>query len=210
MITFFTSGSTGKPKQIRYQYSALDKLADRAIELYKYDSSSRILNLYPNSSIAHYTISSYPAQRAKAELLNFYWNVYGFYSVFKNFNPTHIACLPRHIMLLSKTKTWKDIDFLGCTIIIGGDKIDKDMLKMLINKKAKVITTYGSTENAPPVLLGENSLWMTSIEKNVTLKHDGELYINNKPTGDLFRMSEDRYFKFVSRKNKIINKTWKK
>ena len=104
MITFFTSGSTGKPKQIRYQHSAIDKLADRAIELYNYNSSSRILNLYPNSSIAHYTISAYPAQKVKAELLNFYWNVYGFYNVFKKFEPTHIACLPKHILLYLKQK----------------------------------------------------------------------------------------------------------
>ena len=210
MITFFTSGSTGKPKQIRYQHSAIDKLADRAIELYNYNSSSRILNLYPNSSIAHYTISSYPAQRAKAELFNFYWNVYGFYSVYQNFNPTHIACLPKHIALLSKTKTWKDINFLDRVIILGGDEIDKDMLKMLINKKAKVMTTYGSTENAPPVLLGENSLWMKPIEKNISVKHDGELYVNNKPTGDIFKISEDRYYKFISRKDKIVNRTWKR
>lgn len=209
MLTFFTSGSTGDSKLIRYQYSAIDKLADKAIGLYKYDSSSRILNLYPNSSIAHYTISAYPAQKVKAELLNFYWNVYGFYNVFKKFEPTHIACLPKHILLLSKTKAWKEINFSGCTIIIGGDKIEKEILKMLIDKNAKVITTYGSTENAPPVLIGKNSLWMKPVEKNISI-HNSELHVNNKPTGDLFKVSEDNYYKFLSRKDKIINKTWKR
>ena len=78
MLTLLTSGTTGKQKIVYHNWHNIEKHAYYSLYKYGIHQHSVILNMYPNSSIAHYTLTSYPAILAKATLSNFVWNPYNF------------------------------------------------------------------------------------------------------------------------------------
>lgn len=209
MNIFYTSGTTGTPKKIIHSWKYIQKCAQSAIDLYEYSKESNVLNMYPNTSIAYYSLTSYPAQLAHSNLHNFYWNPYSFKDVFLDFNPTHIGCTPRQISILMKTKGWDLIDFQNIKIIIGAEKVKQELIDLLIAKGAIVFTTYGSTEFPPPVLTGINTEWFSLRSSYDISFRDNELMIEGIPTGDVFELTENSC-RFIKRLSTVSSqKTWK-
>ena len=205
MLILLTSGTTGEKKVINHSWHTIEKYAQDS--LYKYDikNHSKILNMYPNTSIAHYTLTSYPAKLVKATLHNFTWNPYNFENAM-SIEPSHIGCTPRQIEILSKTKAWKNINLKDVKTIIGGEKVNHEQIKMLNDKGSKVYVTYGSTEFPPAYMTGFNSEWLVINDRSTFV--DNELHIDGAPTGDLFEVVNSKC-RFIKRKFESKNLTWK-
>jgi acyl-coenzyme A synthetase/AMP-(fatty) acid ligase len=207
MVILYTSGTTDAPKKVVYSWSQIEKMANYAIEFYGYDYRSRILNMYPSSSIAHYSLTAYPAKKADAYLHNFFWNPYNFENIIKSFSPTHIGCTPKQIDILSKTKAWNNISLDDINIIIGGEKVTQNIIDLLLIKKCNIYVTYGSTEVPPPFMTGINSEWL-QINNRCNFVN-GELLIDGHSTGDIFEI-KDNLCRFIKRKSEqLYNVTWK-
>lgn len=206
MLSLYTSGSTSAPKKVVHSWSLIHKCAIKSIQLYSYSYTSHVLNMYPIQSIAYHTLTSNPAKIADATVHDFMWNPYEFYKVHSDLKPTHIGCTPRQIDILSKIKSWKNINLENTKIIIGGEKVEQYHLDLLHDKKAKVFVTYGSTEFPPAFMTGIDSQWLTINDRCKFI--DSELLIDNKPTGDLFEVSNNKC-KFIKRKVESDNITWK-
>lgn len=205
MLTLLTSGTTGKQKIVYHNWHNIEKHAYYSLYKYGIHQHSVILNMYPNSSIAHYTLTSYPAILAKATLSNFVWNPYNFKNAI-DIKPTHIGCTPKQIEILSKTKAWKSINLKNVKIIIGGEKVNQELIKMLNDKGCRVYVTYGSTEFPPAYMTGFNSEWLVLNNRSTFI--DNELHIDNIPTGDLFEVVNNKC-RFIKRKVESKNITWK-
>jgi acyl-coenzyme A synthetase/AMP-(fatty) acid ligase len=179
------------------------------IDLKSYDT---VLDVFPANVIAHYTVTAQPAIYAGARLISSTFEPYNYIRLFRQFSPSVISLIPRHIEILEKTKEWNDLD-MRCVryMITGSQPVFQPMIDSLRNKGVQTVANwYGMTEMPPPVLIGYNSESFDFKPKegyNLEFSNEGECIINDIYTNDIFDIKTK---KFIKRKiNGNINSTWK-
>lgn len=208
-ITLFTSGSTDNPKQISHD-NILEHIK-RSVKESGLSSSDRVLDIFPANVIAHYTITAQPAVYVGAHLITANFDPYNYITLFKEFKPTYISLIPRHIEILEKTKGWDSLD-MSCVryMVTGSKRISQNLIDSLREKGIKTVANwYGMTEMPPPVLVGYNSESFDLTPKkgySIEFSDDGECIINGYYTGDIFDVSTR---KFLRRKIEANGNTWK-
>lgn len=218
MLTLFTSGSTDEPKQVTHSWDTINECARASIREIGLTKEDRVLDVFPANTIAHYTITSYPAQLAGSKLLSAVFNPYSYVENFKKFQPTVISLIPKHLELLKQTKGFDTLDMSSVRYMVtGSNKIEQEFIDTFKNKGVQTVANwYGMTEVPPPVFIGYNSTEfdLQTIDEErfhvmfmpVGFTNLHECYINGKATGDLFEMNPVR---FVKRAKEANGETWK-
>lgn len=218
MLTLFTSGSTDEPKQITHSWDYIKDCAFATIREMHLTADDRVLDVFPANTIAHYTITAYPAQLVGAHILSSVFNPYSYVENFKKFKPTIISLIPKHLELLEQTKGFKDLD-MSCVryMVTGSNKISQSFIDTFRQKGVQTVANwYGMTEAPPPIFIGYNTehFDLTTVDQrrhHVMMMPVGftgyhECYINGKATGDLFSMNPVTFVKRVKEPN---GETWK-
>jgi acyl-coenzyme A synthetase/AMP-(fatty) acid ligase len=207
-ITLFTSGSTKEPKQITHRN--INIYIQRSVKEIGLTKSDIVLDVFPANVIAHYTVTAQPALAAGAHLITANFEPYNYIRLFKEYQPTYIALIPRHIEILEKTKGWENLD-MSCVryMVTGSQPVSMVTINMLRSKGVQLIANwYGMTEFPPPVLIAydSNCFNLSSTDYDITFTGEGECVINGQNTGDIFDMHTQR---FLERKDTLNGNTWK-
>ena len=211
MLTLFTSGSTDQPKQVSHSWEEINECARASIREIGLTKEDRVLDVFPANTIAHYTITSYPAQLAGSKLLSANFNPYSYVENFKKFQPTVISLIPKHLELLKQTKGFDTLDMSSVRYMVtGSNKIEQEFIDTFKTKGVQTVANwYGMTEQPPPVFLGYNTESFDFTPKkgySVDFADDGECIINGFATGDIFDVANK---KFLRRKQESTGNTWK-
>jgi len=220
MLTLFTSGSTDEPKVVNHSWEYIKECAAASIQEINLTDNDRVIDVFPANTIAHYTITAYPAQQAGAKLLSSNFNPYSYVENFKKFNPTVISLIPKHLELLKNTKGFADLDMSSVRYMVtGSSPITQDFIDAFTSKGVQTVANwYGMTEVPPPVFVGYNTPEFDLRTINADRHHimfmpiggyHGNLqqcYINGKATGDLFELGPCR---FAQRIKQSDGDTWK-
>lgn len=217
-ITLFTSGSTDEPKKVNHSWERLKSYAMRSLKESKLGPEDRVLDVFPSNTIAHYTITAYPALLSGAHLCTATFNAYSYIELFKEIQPTFISLIPRHYELLKKTKGFAQLD-MSCVryMVTGSNKIDQEFIDTFRNQGVPLIANwYGMTEYPPPILVGYNSTKfdMATLAKDEHIMFHpvsatsqlAECIINGRSTGDIFDLST---MEFYARRKEANRTTWK-
>jgi acyl-coenzyme A synthetase/AMP-(fatty) acid ligase len=208
-VTLYTSGSTKEPKLITHD--EMDVHISRSLLETGLSKSDIVLDVFPANVVAHYTITAQPALRVGAHLITANFEPYNYIKLFKQYRPTFISLIPRHLDILAKTKEWGELD-MSCVryMVTGSQIVNQLLIDDLVAKGVKLVANwYGMTEMPPPVLVGYNNESFDLNPKSgydVSFASDGECIINGVPTGDLFDLTSR---KFLKRKHVATNNTWK-
>lgn len=207
-----TSGTTKTPKEIFLPWEDLKQHALRSIKEIGLRKDDIVLDVFPGNTIAHYTVTAMPAQWAGAKLISANFDPYNYIKLFKQYQPTYISLIPRHIEVLEKTKEWHTLD-MSCVryMVMGTGKIDQALIDSMLSKGIKTVANwYGMTEMPPPVFVGYNSESFDFTPREgyaVEFSDEGECVINGFYTGDIFDLTSK---KFLRRKEgESNNSTWK-
>lgn len=208
-ITLHTSGSTKEPKRIFHRNMKLH--IERSINEIELTSDDIVLDVFPANVIAHYTVTALPAITVGAHLITATFDPYNYIKLFKEYRPTYISLIPRHIEILEKTKEWDQLDMSSVRYMVTGSQTvsQANIDAMLIKGVKRVANWYGMTEMPPPVFVGYNTASFDFTPKPgylVDFSDDGECIINGMPTGDLFDLSTKT---FIQRKHAANSSTWK-
>ena len=217
-LVLHTSGTTDEPKIVRHKWDYINLCADRSIKEIGLGSQDRVLDVFPANTIAHYTITAYPALKSGAQLHTAVFNAYEYLDLFNMIKPTYISLIPRHLQILKRTKGFSNLD-MSCVryMVTGSGKIEQDFIDTFRERGVQLVANwYGMTEVPPPVLVGYNS---TRFDVNKKFSDDhimfhpvtasstlAECIINGVSTRDIFDMST---MEFHSRRDSADGKTWK-
>ena len=217
-IILNTSGSTDEPKQVKHSWDFINECAQRSIKEIGLTKKDIVLDVFPGNTIAHYTITAFPALVSGAELVTANFNAFTYLELFESVQPTVISLIPRHLDLLSKSKKWDSID-MSCVryMVTGSNKIEQSFLDAFRERGVQLVANwYGMTEYPPPIMIGYNSTsfdlkTLTNIDRvEFQLVNEdsslAECIINGQLTGDLFNMDT---MEFYSRRVHASGKTWK-
>lgn len=207
-LSLLTSGSTDEPKIVSHSWDYINRCADKSIAEISLTPSDRVLDVFPGNTIAHYTITAYPALKSSAQLHTATFSPYEYIEHFKRIQPTYIALIPRHLELLKHTKGFKNLD-MSCVryMVTGSGIVTQDFIDTFRTQGVQTVANwYGMTEVPPPVMIGYNTVNFTKINKDISFTDEGECIINNQTTGDIFDVST---LTFLRRKNIANGKTWK-
>lgn len=207
-LTLLTSGSTDEPKIITHTWEYINKCADRSINEIGLTSNDIVLDVFPGNTIAHYTITAYPALRSNAQLHTATFSPYEYIEQFKRIQPTYIALIPRHFELLKSTKGFKNLD-MSCVryMVTGSGIITEEFIDAFKERGVQVVANwYGMTEVPPPVMIGYDTTNFTKINNNISFSSKGECIINGWHTGDIFDVTT---MTFSHRRKSSNGKTWK-
>jgi long-subunit acyl-CoA synthetase (AMP-forming) len=209
-VTLYTSGSTKLPKQITHE--DMQKHIHRSIAEIGLTTDDRVLDVFPSNVIAHFTITAQPALHAGAHLISANFDPYTYIKLFKEFQPTIISLIPRHLEILKNTKEWDSLDMSSVRYMVTGSQIvTQEMIDSLRSKGVQTVANwYGMTEMPPPVLVGYNSASfdLTKVQSGYTVDftNEGQCIINGLETGDIFDLETGC---FLKRKNDANGQTWK-
>lgn len=211
-ITLSTSGSTSKPKTVFHSWEYLKQCAMRTINEVGLTPYDKVLDIFPANTIAHNTITAYPAVMSGAHLYSAAFNPYHYVEMFKEIQPSYIGLIPKHLELLKNTKNFAQLD-MSCVryMVCGSGKITQEFIDTFRNQGVQLVANwYGMTEMPPPVFVGYNSESFDFTPKAgyvVDFADDGECIINGMYTGDVFDLNSKM---FVKRKTDAHNNsTWK-
>lgn len=210
-LVLFTSGSTKEPKEVILSWESLRQHALRSIKEIGLTKEDIVLNVFPGNTIAHYTVTSMPAQWAGSKLITAHFEPYSYIKLFNKYQPTCISLIPRHWQILSKTKEWANLD-MSCVryMVVGSGECSQEMIDQFRERGVQTVANwYGMTEMPPPVFVGYNSEAFDFTPREgytVEFTDEGECVVNGHHTGDLFDMNTK---KFVRRKIEASGSTWK-
>jgi long-subunit acyl-CoA synthetase (AMP-forming) len=211
-LTLLTSGTTKAPKEIIHSWEHINNAIRRSVSEIGLRKDDIVLDVFPGNTIAHYTVTSLPAQLVGANLISAKFEAIDYLQRFNQHRPTYIALIPRHWEILKEQSSWNDID-MSCVryMVTGSGPVPQNMIDDFLNKGVKTVANwYGMTEQPPPVFVGHNSEQFDFTAKmgyTVEFTDDGECIINGFSTGDLFDVKNR---KFLRRKiEPSCNKTWK-
>ena len=235
MLTLFTSGTTQAPKKISHSWKYIDECADATIKEIGLHGDDIILGCLPPNTIAHYTITAYPAQRAKADYFSMKFESHEWIRKFKEVKPTVITLIPAHWEILRRAGTkpgeedvnWKELD-MSCVryMVTGSQKVSNEMIADFRERGVQTVANwYGMTEAPPPVMIGYNSTTfdLNTIDESrfhvmfhpvTATSKTYECIINGRATGDLFTNDGSGY-EFYDRRDidekrvTWTRKTWK-
>lgn len=210
MITLFTSGSTKEPKEVTHSYEQMNKFIENSIREIGLTEKDTVLDVFPSNVIAHYTVTAMPALKANAKYITAVFNPFTYLKLFNKYKPTVIALIPRHWEVLKNTKEWETVD-MSCVryMIVGSGKVSQEMIDDFRQRGVQLVANwYGMTEMPPPVFVGYNSpsFDFDKTEYKVEFTDEGELVLNDIPTGDLFDVENKTY---LGRKTNGTRQTWK-
>jgi len=213
-----TSGSTDNPKTVVHTWDYLKECAQRSADIIGLTQKDTVLDVFPGNTIAHYTITAFPAFISGAQLVTANFNAFTYLELFEQVRPTVISLIPRHLELLSKSKKWDSID-MRCVryMVTGSNKIEQSFIDAFRNRGVQLVANwYGMTEAPPPVMIGYNStkfdLKTLSTRDHIEFRPEdsttslAECIINGKSTGDIFNM---KTMEFHSRRINANRTTWK-
>ena len=86
MLTLFTSGSTDEPKQVTHSWNYIKECAYASIKEIELTNKDRVFNVFPSNTIAHYTITAYPAELVGAHLVTAAFNPYRYIKIFEDYS----------------------------------------------------------------------------------------------------------------------------
>ena len=158
-ITLFTSGSTDEPKVVTHTWDYIDRCAHKSITEIGLTKDDIVLDVFPANTIAHWTITAFPAFLSGAQYVSSLFGTYTYPELFNRVKPTFISLIPRHLELLLGTKGFKDLD-MSCVkyMVTGSSKIDQSFIDEFKNRGVqKIANWYGMTEAPPPVMIGYDS-----------------------------------------------------
>lgn len=217
-IILHTSGSTDEPKQVFHKWDYLKQCAQLSSNEIGLTKNDIVLDVFPANTIAHYTITAYPALASGAQLVTASFNAFTYLELFEQVRPSVISLIPRHLELLSKSKKWDTVD-MSCVryMVTGSNKIDQSFIDAFRNRGVKVVANwYGMTEFPPPIMIGYNSTKFdlkTLNGKNHVIfqpidetRNLAECIIDGKTTGDIFDLET---MEFHSRRVNANRSTWK-
>jgi long-subunit acyl-CoA synthetase (AMP-forming) len=210
-LTLFTSGSTKEPKEVVIPWKTVEQHALRSINEIGLTKADTVLDVFPSNTIAHYVVTSFPAQLAGSSLITAQFEPYNYIKLFKKYQPTVISLIPRHWQILTKTKGWDVLD-MSCVryMVVGSGICSQEMIDDFKSKGVqRVANWYGMTEMPPPVFVGYDSETFDFTPKEgytVEFAKDGECVINGYYTGDVFDLVTH---KFLKRKIESNGSTWK-
>ena len=208
-LTLYTSGSTKEPKKVFHH--TIDKHIVCNLKETKLSASDIVLDVFPSNVIAHYTITAQPALAVGAHLISANFEPYNYIKLFKEFQPTFISLIPRHLEILEKTKGWEDLD-MSCVryMVTGSSNITQTTIDAFRNRGVQLVANwYGMTEMPPPVFIGYNTAEFDFTPKNgytVEFTGEGECVINGWHTNDIFDINRKI---FLRRKLSSTLSTWK-
>lgn len=208
-ITLYTSGSTKEPKLV--SHANIERHIQRSIKEIGLSSDDVVLDVYPANVIAHYTVTAQPALVAGAHLISANFEPYNYIKLFKQYQPTYISLIPKHIEILEKTKEWHTLDMGSVRYMVTGSQpVSQLMIDSLRNKGVQIVANwYGMTEMPPPVFIGYNTAKFDLTPASgysVEFADDGECIINGFHTGDIFDLPTKT---IIKRHINIVNNTWK-
>jgi len=206
-LTLFTSGSTDSPKNVIHSWGQIEACARASINEMQLHEGDRVLDVYPANTIAHYTITAYPAILSRATLVSSTFNPYSYIKDFKKINPTVISLIPKHFELLKSTKGFSSLDMSSVRYMVtGSSKIDQSFIDAFRSQGVQLVANwYGMTEFPPPVMVGYNSTQFTKIDHMVSFDNNKQCLIKGNPTNDFFTHNME----FSHRGRTANNTTWK-
>lgn len=217
-ITIFTSGTTGQPKKVVHSVQTLTRSVRKA-DKYK---NQDWLFAYNPTHMAGLQVFFQAFSNANA-LINVFNKDRNFiFEAIKKYNITHISATPTfYRLLLPADRTFDCVQ----RVTLGGEKsttvLYKNIHKLFPN--AKLNNIYASTEAGSLFAAkDENFQIPENIKDKVRISEDNELLIHKSllGTSDSFVYQGDYYntndvvewvdkdkglFRFVSRKNELIN-----
>jgi acyl-coenzyme A synthetase/AMP-(fatty) acid ligase len=207
-LTLFTSGSTDEPKIVTHSWDYIRSCAIKSRTEIGLTKTDIVLDVFPANTIAHYTITAFPAVLSGAQHVSSNFSAYTYPDLITRFKPTVIALIPRHLELLSNTKAFKQLDMSSVRYMVtGSSKIEQSFIDAFRERGVQTVANwYGMTEAPPPVMIGYNTTNFTKITEDVSFSSEGECIINGWHTGDIFDVST---MTFSHRKNPSNGKTWK-
>ena len=128
-ITLYTSGSTDKPKKVTHSWIYLQECARWSAKEIGLTSDDIVLDVFPANTIAHWTITAFPAFLSGAQYVSSLFGTYTYPELFNRVKPTYIALIPRHLELLLNTKGFMDLD-MSCVkyMVTGSSKIEQSFI----------------------------------------------------------------------------------
>ncbi|MFT3918505.1 ANL family adenylate-forming protein [Cloacibacterium sp.] len=216
-ITLFTSGTTGQPKKITHSLQNL----------------LRNIKINENQSNLVWGFAYNPTHMAGLQVFlqaivngNSLVNIFNssrteIYEKIKKYNITNISATPTfYRLLLPIEETYPFVK----RITLGGEKSDKKLLNNIqkLFPEAKINNVYASTEAGAIFSAFGEFFKIKSYLENLIKVEENELYLHKSllgkseeldnikdfyATGDLIEWidEENKIFKFISRKNELIN-----
>ena len=216
-IYLYTSGTTGRPKKVGHTWDTLTRMVKMGDRF-----SSNIWALAYN--LTHFAglqvfLQAFINQNPMINIFNLSSNQ--IFDCIKEYQITHISATPTfYRKLLSGYDN--PIDTVQ-QVTLGGEKYDSTIINELIKvfPRAKIRNIYASTE-AGSLFSSESDFFSVNnkLSKYIKISEDGELLIHTKllgnfnsgvqknewyNTGDIVEKTDDIHFRFISRKNEMIN-----
>ena len=206
-----TSGSTGKPKQIKISKQAMVNSAIATGDFFRLKPGDKALGCLPS----HYIAGKMMLVRAMVLGLEIDCVEPSSCPVF-NYDTSYDFCAMIPLQVLNTIRNTVNIK----TIIIGGAKVTKPLLSIIVKSNSFFYETYGMTETVTHVALkqlpsqsaeGENKF---NALPNVSFKQDqrGCLVINahnivegELVTNDIVALKSETSFEWLGRFDNVIN-----
>ena len=216
-ISIFTSGTTGQPKKIIHSISTLTRTV-RVDEKY---SKNIWAFAYNPTHMAGLQVFFQAFENSNTIVNTFNKERKKIYELIERFQITHISATPTfYRLLLPVENIYENIE----RVTLGGEKSDPTLYKSIneIFPNAKINNIYASTEagslftaNGENFQISGNDIEKFKVIANELLIHKSLLGKSNEfnlneefyHSGDLIEWIDEskRIFKFISRKNELVN-----